>query len=58
MEAEYGWREVAGSFIATYFDEFFAVLMVLICGAILFEVLGKRWEKRNEKDGEDNKMDE
>lgn len=53
MEAEYGWREVAGYYVAKYFDTFWLVLMVLICGAILFEVLGKRWEKHNEKNGED-----
>lgn len=45
---EYGWRETAGYYIATYFEDFLLVILVLICGAIMFEVLGKRWEKRNE----------
>ena len=54
MNAEYGWKETAGNIIAQYFDEFFATILVLICGAILFEVLGKRWSKKNENNGEDN----
>ena len=61
MEAEYGWRETAGYYISEYFHVFWLVLMVLICGAILFDVLGKRWEKKLEKsdetNGEDNKPD-
>ena len=58
MNAEYGWRETAGYYVAKYSEEFWLVLLVLICGAILFDVLGKRWERKHEANGENKGGDD